>query len=99
MKHDIEHLLKNMEIPEPDERARETTIKAAVHEFNRKKCDLQENTKGINNERRLTVVLQIFSSLFGGRIMKRPFVFAGGLTAFLAVIGFCLSCYIFLEKR
>ncbi len=85
-KRDINKILQEMKIPEPDEAVKKAAIKASVNEFNRQKESLRENIKGNETERRLIGRIQIFLNLLGGFAMKRSFVVAGGVTACVAII-------------
>lgn len=95
MEHDINEILKNLEIPEPDETARSNTVEAALAEFNLHNIPVQEKIiKGIEEEPRLTGILNIFYTFFGGRVMKRSFLIASGVTVLLAIAGYSLFYYI-----
>jgi|APSaa5957512535_1039671.scaffolds.fasta_scaffold02758_8 Ca-activated chloride channel family protein len=85
-KKDINKILQEMEIPEPDEAVKNAAIKASVDEFNRQRESLQKNIKGNETERRLIGRIQIFLNLLGGYAMKRSYVIAGGVTACVAIL-------------
>ena len=70
-KKDINKILQEMEIPEPDEAVKNAAIKASVDEFNRQRESLQKNIKGNETERRLIGRIQIFLNLLGGYAMKK----------------------------
>ena len=61
---DINKILQNMKIPEPDDSKKKATIKAAMTEFNKQKYAIQNNFKGIEDERRLTGKFRNIFNLF-----------------------------------
>ncbi|MGR3173922.1 MAG: vWA domain-containing protein [Candidatus Scalindua sp.] len=85
-KREINKILQEMKIPEPDESTKKTTIKAVMDEFHKQKLSYQKNLKGTETERRLTGRIHIFLNLLGGFAMKRSFVIASGATAFVAIL-------------
>ncbi len=85
-KKDIKNILKEMEIPEPDEAVKNAAIKASVNEFNRQRESLRENIKGNETEWRLIGRIQTFLNLLGGYAMKKSYVIAGGVTACVAIL-------------
>ena len=99
MKKDLEHFLQNMEIPEPGKEAMENAVKAAMHEFNNQQNFSQKKVKGIKDERRLKGVLNIFSSLFGGRNMRRSFAFTSSLVGILLILGFCITYFVTYNQK
>ncbi len=109
MKRDIKNILQKMQIPEPDQTARNNAVKAALDEFNQHNIPIkatpdqikQQNIpanekkfKGIEEEPRLTGISNIFYTFFGVRVMKKRFVIASGVTAFLAILGYSLFYYL-----
>ena len=70
---DIKKILQKMEIPEPDESKKEATIKAAMSEFHKQKSAIQNNTKGFEDERRLTGKWKAVITFLGERILERCF--------------------------
>ena len=88
---DIKKILQKMKIPEPDESKKKATINAAMSEFHKHKYAIQNNTKGIEDERRLTGKLQTILTFIGSFIMKKQFAIAGGITVFIVVLVFILS--------
>ncbi len=94
MEHDINNILKKIKIPEPDQTARNNAVKAALDEFNQHNISIKEKKiKGIEEQARQTGILNIFYTVFGGRVMKKRFVIASGVTAFLAIVGYSLFYY------
>ena len=83
---DIDKILQEIKIPEPDEVVKRATIKASVSEFNRQKESLQKNIKGIDTERRLIGRINLFLNLLGGFAMRKSYVIAGSATAFVAIL-------------
>ena len=83
---DIDKILKEIKIPEPDEVVKRATIKASVGEFNRQKESLQKNIKGIETERRLIGRINLFLNFLGGFAMRKSYVIMGGATAFVAIL-------------
>jgi Ca-activated chloride channel family protein len=75
----LRELLQKMPVPEPDQEAREATLKAAMKEF----AGQEEAVKGIPLLRRLTG--KIFSQ--GGPVMRKPLVIGTSMAA-LAIILF-----------
>jgi len=83
---DIDKILQEIKIPEPDEVVKRATIKASVGEFNRQKESLQKEIKGIETERRLIGRINLFLNFLGGFAMRKSYVIAGGATAFVAIL-------------
>ncbi len=83
---DINKILQNMEIPEPDDSKKKATIKAAMTEFNKQKQAIQNNFKGIEDERRLTGKSRTFLTVLGEFAMKKSFVITGCATACIATL-------------
>jgi len=83
---DIDKILQEIKIPEPDEVVKRATIKASVGEFNRQKESLQKNIKGIDTEGRLIGRIKLFLNFLGGFAMRKSYVIAGGATAFVAIL-------------
>jgi Ca-activated chloride channel homolog len=83
---DIDKILQEIKVPEPDEVVKRATIKASVGEFNRQKESLQKNIKGIETERRLIGRINLFLNFLGGFAMRKSYVIVGGATAFVAIL-------------
>ena len=83
---DIKKILQKMEIPEPDESKKEATIKAAMSEFHKQKYVIQNNSKGIEDERRLTGKWKTLFTFLGEFAMKKSFVTSGRVTACIAIL-------------
>jgi Ca-activated chloride channel family protein len=90
---DINEILQNMKIPEPDDSKKKATINAAMTEFNKQKHAIQNNFKGIENERRLTGKSRTFLTVLGEFAMKKSFVITGCATACIAVLVVGLSYF------
>jgi Ca-activated chloride channel family protein len=83
---DIKKILQKMEIPEPDESKKDSTIKAAMSEFHKQKQAIQNNSKGIEDERRLTGKWKTLFTFLGEFAMKKSFVTSGRVTACIAIL-------------
>ncbi len=92
MKHDINRILKNLEIPEPEESSKRETIKAALSEFNEQKFASEKNIKGLEGKRRLKGTLLNFVTFLWRITMKKPFVISSA-AAFIVFLAFGLSYY------
>jgi len=87
MKHDINRILKSLEIPEPDESSKRETIKAALSEFNQQKFASEKNIKGLEGERRLKGTLLNFVTFLWRITMKKPFIVSSA-AAFIVFLAF-----------
>ena len=92
MKHDINKILNDLAIPEPEESSKKATIKAALSEFNQQKFTAEKKVKGLEDNRRLKGTLLNFVTFLGEIIMKKPLVVSGAV-AFVTVLVFSLSYY------
>ncbi|MCP4264543.1 MAG: hypothetical protein GY777_03040, partial [Candidatus Brocadiaceae bacterium] len=92
-KEEINKILQNMKIPEPDNSKKKATIKAAMTEFNKQKYAIQNNFKGIEEERRLTGKSRTLLTVLGEFAMKKSFVITGCATACIAVLVVGLSYF------
>jgi Ca-activated chloride channel family protein len=93
-----EKLKKRMDtihIPEPDEKAREKALKAAVAEFNRQKKAEEKKVKGFSRLRR-----QTDKTLRGGPFMRKHLVIAAG-TAFsiFLMVSIMIPNFVSYRKR
>ena len=92
MKHDINNILKDLKIPEPEESSKRATIKAALMEFNQQEFASEKKIKGLDSKRRLKGTLLNFVTFLGEIIMKKPFVVSSAV-AFVVFLVFGLSYY------
>ena len=90
---DIKKILQKMEIPEPNESKKKATINAAMSEFHKQKYAIQNNSKGIEDERRLTGKLKTVLTFLGEFAMKKSFVITGAATACIALLVVGLSYF------
>ena len=90
---DIKKILQKMEIPEPDESMKKATINAAMSEFHKQKSAIQNNTKGFEDERRLTGKWKTLFTFLGEFAMRKSFVITGAATACLALLVVGLSFF------
>ncbi len=89
----INKILQKMEIPEPDESKKEATIKAAMSEFHKQKSAIQNNTKGFEDERRLTGKWKTLFTFLGEFAMKKSFFITGAATACIVLLVVGLSYF------
>jgi hypothetical protein len=82
----LKKLMDTLQVPEPDQKAREKTHKVAVEEFNRHQKAEEEKVKGSSRIRRL-----MEKSLRGGPIMRKHLVIAG-----TAMICMAIGVYFFV---
>ena len=75
----LKKLMDTIQVPEPDEKAREKTLKVAVEEFHRHQKAEEEKVKGSSRIRRL-----MDKTLRGGPIMRKHLVIAG--TAMICMV-------------
>jgi len=83
---DIKEILQKMEIPGPDESKKKATINVAMSEFHKQKYAIQNNTKGFEDERRLTGKWKKLFTFLGEFAMKKSFVTSGRVTACIAIL-------------
>ncbi len=83
---DINKILQNMKIPEPDDSKKKATITAAMAEFNKQKYAIQNNLKGIEDERRLTGKFRKVLTFLGEFAMKKSFVITGCATVCITTL-------------
>jgi len=85
---DIRKILQKMEIPGPDESKKKATINAAMSEFykHKHKHAIQNDTKGFEDERRLTGKWKKLFTFLGEFAMKKSFVTSGRVTACIAIL-------------
>ncbi len=82
----LKKLMDTIQVPEPDEKAREKTLKVAVEEFHRHQKAEEKKVKGFSRLRRL-----MDKTLRGGPVMRKHLVIAG--TAIICIV---LGVYFFV---
>ena len=87
--------MDTIQVPEPDEKAREKALKAAVAEFDRQKKAEEKKVKGFSRLRR-----QTDKTLRGGPVMRKHLVIAAG-TAFgiFLMVSIMIPNFISYRKR
>ena len=76
----LKKLMGTLKVPEPDEKAREKTLKVAIEEFNRHQKAEEDIVKGFSQIRRL-----MDKTLRGGPIMRKHLVIACTAIIFMAI--------------
>ncbi len=90
---EIKEILQKMEIPKLDASKKKATINAAMSEFHKQKQAIQNNFKGIEDERRLTGKWKAVITFLGEFAIKKSFVITGAATACIVLLVVGLSYF------
>lgn len=91
VEHDIKKILSDMDIPEPDEKARETAVEAALAEFSKQNVLAAKKNQGFKKSDRLTGTFLSKLTLIGEGIMKRRYIWPSAITACLILLVFGIT--------
>jgi len=91
----LKRRMDTIQVPEPDEKAREKALKAAVAEFDRQKKVEEKKVKGFSRRRRLTG-----KTLRGGPFMRKHLVIAAGAAfSIFLMVSIMIPNFISYRKR